>query len=288
MTGSSRGPDRPSSNEADAAGFLGGQPNEVALFALARRPHTYIPLTDVEISVLKAAVAGSLPIGLSDSVRKLLTDNAAATEFVMSEQLLANANRKPPPPARLSNLVSRRAQSVNEIAASRRWQIPSWRLAGIATAAAGLVLAVSLYGLNRSESPNFTVAALDNYEILADSGMVMRGGQAANEAGRARPALKFIETEVERSKLMTIFDKDQHGKSRVETSILAQLSTAVHRSGDRPHFVFDTAIGPVLVSEKDEAIALRIYDLSDPANRALAASLHLSDVHGQYFVSLAP
>jgi hypothetical protein len=288
MTGLPREPDRSSSNEADAADFLGGQPDEVALFALARRPRTYIPLTDAEISLLKAAVAGTLAIGLSDSVRKLLTDNAAATEFVMSEQLLANANRKPPLPARLSDRVLRSTQSAKGMAPSRRWQIPSWRFAGMATAAAGLVLTVSIYGLNRSESPNFTVATLDNYEILADSGTVTRGGKAANEAGKAQPALNFIETEVERLKLMAIFDKDQRGKSGVETIILSQLSTAIRRSADRPHFVFDAAIGPDLVTEKDEAIALRIYDLSDPANRALATSLHLSDVHGQYFVSLAP
>ena len=285
MVGSSRGPDRPSSNEADAADFLGGQPNEVALFALARRPRTYIPLTDAEISVLKAAVAGNLPSGLSDSVRTLLTDNAAATEFVMSEQLLASANRKPPPPARLSNRVLHRAQSVKEIAPSRRWHIPSWRLAGMATAAAGLVLAISLYGLNRSESPNFTVAALDNYEILADSGMVTRGGKTASKAG---PALNFIETEVEQSMLMAFFDKDQHGRTGVETDVLSQLSTAILRRADRPHFVIDAAIAPDLVIEKDKQIAVRIYDLSDPANRALATSLHLADVHDQYFVSLAP
>ena len=115
--------------------------------------------------------------------------------------------------------------------------------------------------------------------------MVTRGGKTASKAG---PALNFIETEVERSKLMAFFDKDQHGRSGVETGVLSQLSTAILRRADRPHFVFDAAIAPDLVIEKDKQIALRIYDLSDPANRALATSLHLADVHDQYFVSLAP
>ena len=78
----------------EAADFLGDQPNEVALFALGHRPTAYRPLTEAEVSNLRAAVAGPLPASLSGSVRELLEDNSAATEFVMSEQLLTVANRE--------------------------------------------------------------------------------------------------------------------------------------------------------------------------------------------------
>ena len=288
MARSSPGPDRPEAEAFDAAKFLGEQPNEVALFALAHRPQAYVPLTEAEINDLKAAVAGTLPASLSGSVRELLRRNAAAKEFVVSEQLLESANRKPPLPAHLSSRVLRRAQPAKETSLPQRWRIFSWRFAGLTTAVAGLALTVIVYGLNRSEPPDFTVAALDDYEILADSGTVTRGGGAEHESGKARLHLNFFEVRVEQSELFAFFDNTQQDKDGAEANVLAQLSTAAHQTRDRPHFVFDAAIAPVLATDKDEMITLRVYDLSDPANGALATLLHLSNFHDQYFVTLAP
>ena len=289
MTGSARRPDRSTSDGSDAPDFLGNQPNDVALFALAHRPRAYFPLTDVEISNLRAAVEGTLPVILSRSVRELLTRNAAATEFVMSEQLLASANRKGALPAGLSNKILRRSRPAAKVASTRAWQIFSWPYAGAASAAAAaLALAISFYGMNnRSERPNFSVATLENYEILADAGTVTRGGHSANESNKARPALKYVETDVRRTRLAGFFDKDQRGKGREENGFLAQLGMAVRQKG-KPQFIFDAAIAPILNNEKDETVSVRVYDLSDPANRPLVASLHLTDGNGRYFVSLSP
>jgi hypothetical protein len=289
MTGSARRPDESTSGGSDAPDFLGDQPNDVALFALAHRPQAYFPLTDAEISNLRAAVEGTLPISLSGSVRELLTGNAAATEFVMSEQLLANANQKRALPARLSSTILRRSRPAAKVASTRDWQIFSWRYAGgaSAVAAAAFGVVISFYGMNRSESPNFTVAALEDYEILADAGTVTRGGLSANENNRARPVLKYVEIDVGRTRLADLFDKDQRSKAREENNFLAQLATAVRQKG-KPQFIFDAAIAPILTAEKDETVSLRVYDLSDPANRPLVASLHLADASDRYFVSLAP
>ena len=119
MTGSARRPDRSTSGGSDAPDFLGDQPNDVALFALARGPRAYFPLTDAEISNLRAAVEGTLPVSLSRSVRELLTRNAAATELVMSEQLWANANPKGALPAGLSNKILRRSRPAAKVASTR-------------------------------------------------------------------------------------------------------------------------------------------------------------------------
>ena len=175
MAVSAGGPDRPAADEAEAAEYLGGALDEVAVFALAHTPRRYAPLTDTEIRNLKASVAGTLPGLLSEQVRELLRRNAAAVELVMSEQLLANANRKQAVPAALSNRIFSRTRPAARVAASRTRSIVRWRYVWGLPAAAALAVAFSFYGINRSASPNFEIAALDDEEILAQPGGKTRG-----------------------------------------------------------------------------------------------------------------
>jgi hypothetical protein len=286
-----------SSNRADAsmlgaenemAEFRGGQPNEVALFALGHQPTAYRPLSDAEVSNLKAAVAGTLPASLSSAVRELLKHNSAATEFVMSEQLLTVANRSVEIPAHVTKTILAAAKPVAGAAPRRNWSMLSWPYAPVGAAAAALLIAISFYGLNRGDRPNFTVAALDDYEILADSGVVVtRGGPQTDAHAPSKPALKYVEVDLPRALLMDFFAQDQSGKSAEESKVISRLSDALNEKG-KAKFVFDAATGPLLTSEKDELLTVRVYDLSNPANKQLASTLHLPDDGKGYFVSPAP
>jgi hypothetical protein len=273
------------SNEEE--NLLGGQPNEVALFALGHRPTAYRPLTDAEVGYLRAAVAGKLPPSLSGSVREMLKHNSAATEFVLSEQLLSTANRSVDIPSRLSNRILRSAKAVNSSTPSRNWSILSWPYARLGAAAAALAIVVTLYGLHRTDKPDFTIAALDDYEILADSGVVTRGGPQADTQARKKPALKYVEMDIARALLADFFAEDQNGKREEETKVISRLSDALNEKR-KVQFIFDAAIKPMLIGKNDETLAVRVYNLSDPANSRLASTLHMSDDNRGYFVSPAP
>jgi hypothetical protein len=342
---------------SEAAEFLGGQPDEVALFALAQRPTTYRPLTNDEVSNLKAAVAGTLPQSLSGSVCELLKHNSAATEFVMSEQLLSAANRCVEIPTRLSAKILRGAKPAAIGAPRQRYSVFfwSWRYAAVGAAAAALAIAVSFYGLNQpgklqiahdlapssqgsfglartakneialpsrnepsrleiskhepaeipknepalAEIPNFTVAVLDDHEILNAGGTVTRGGVTPNPrvsvAREARevadqlpnppkPPLEFVEIDVRKGLLVSFFAADQIGKQAEENAMIARLSGALNV--DNARFIFDAAIKPLLTGNLQDTLTLRIYDLTDPANTVLASALHLEGPGKRYFVSM--
>lgn len=265
---------------------LGDQLNEVALFALGHRPTAYRPLSNAEVSNLKAAVAGALPASLSGSVRELLKHNSAATEFVMSEQLLMVADRSVDIPTRLSNRILAAAKPVTRAAPKRDWSILSWRYVRLGSAAAALGIVISFYGLHRTDNPNFTIAALDDYQILADSGVVTRGVPQANSRAAKKPALSYIEVDIPRTLLADFFAEDQSGKRGEENTVISRLSDALNEK-DKVKFVFDASIKPLLTSEKDEMLTVRLYNLLDPANNQLASALHSDNGKG-YFVSPAP
>jgi hypothetical protein len=285
-----------SSNEAngsspgaanEAAEFLGDQPNEVALFALGHRPTAYRPLTEAEVRNLMAAVAGKLPVSLSGPVRELLKNNSAATEFVLSEQLLTAANRSVDIPAHLTKKILRAAQPVVGAAPRPNWSILSRPYVRLAAATAALAIAISFYGLNRGDRPNFEVAALGDYEILADSGVVTRGGPESDAHRPSKPALVYVEVDLPRTLLTDFFADDQSGKSAEENRVISRLSNALNEK-EKVRFIFDAATKPLLTSEKDELLTVRVYDLSNPANKQLASALHLPDNRKGYFVSPAP
>ncbi len=180
MTESTNEHSRPTkAGPEEAVEFLGGQPNEVAMFALAHTPILYRPLTDTEVSNLRAAVQGALPPELSGSIRELLKNNAAATELVMAEQLLTAAARGGEIPWRLSRTILGPQKLAPNTAPKRTWSVQSWLYAGMgAAAAAAVAIAVSFYGFNHPggtagstvavlDNPSFTVAVLDNREILS-------------------------------------------------------------------------------------------------------------------------
>jgi hypothetical protein len=284
------------SNSADAsmlaasnetAEFLGDLPNEVTLFALGHRPTAYRPLSDAEVSNLKAAVAGTLPARLSGSVRELLKHNSAATEFVLSEQLLTVANRSVDIPAHLTKKILAAAKPVAPAAPRRNWSILSWPYAPLGAAAAAFAIAISFYGLNRGDRPNFEVAALDNYEILAESGVVTRGGPQTDLHTPSKPALIYIEVDLPKTLLTDFFANDQSGKTAKENKVISRLSDALNEK-EKVKFVFDAETKPLLTREKDELLTVRVYDLSNPANKQLASALHLPDNRKGYFVSPAP
>jgi hypothetical protein len=305
-----------------AAEFLGDQPNEVALFALGHRPTSYRPLTDAEVSNLRAAVAGTLPASLSGSVRELLKQNSAATEFVMSEQLITVANQSVYIPPHLRKKILTAAKPVAGVAPRRNWSIRSWPYAPLGAATAALAIAISFYELNRGDRPNFEVAALDDHEILADSGVVTRGGPQTDAHTPSKPApivtksgavvestspvtlaadtpppevdartpskpLKYVEIDLPRAFLTDFFAEDQSGKSVEENRVISRLSGALNEK-EKVRFIFDAATKPLLTREKDELFTVRVYDLSNPANKQLASALHLPDNGKGYFVSPAP
>ena len=274
MAASAGGPGRPEADEGDAADGLGGTPDEIALFALAHKPRRYVPLTDAETRNLKEAVAGTLPALLSQEVRELLKRNAAAVELVMSEQFLANANRKEAVPAALSNRILSRTRPSARVPASGSRSRPQWRSVWALPAVAALAVAYSFYGMYRPSSPNFEIAALDD-EILAEPGDTTRG-VASDSAGSAKApgALDYVETAVPRASLADFFDKDQRDKGASESRTLSLLSAAAHQKGN-PEFLFDVSVEKSLNGAKDEMVAIRIYDLADPANRLLLRSLRL-------------
>ena len=272
MTVSAGGPDRPAADEAGAGDYLGGTPDEIALFALAHKPRRYAPLTDEESSILEQAVAGTLPAPLSRQARELIKRNAAAVEFVMSEQLLASANRKEPLPATLSNrILSRTRPATTGVPALPRRSSVFWRYGWALPAAAALVAAFSFYGMNRPENPNFEIAALDDEEILAGpEGKSMEILGSPRETG----PLDYVETALPRASLADFFDRDQRNKGASESRTLSQLAAAAHQKG-KPEFLFDASVEKSLEKGRDEMIPVRIYDLAAPANRPLLASLHL-------------
>ena len=84
----------------------------------------------------------------------------------MSEQLLTVADRSVDIPTRLSNRILAAAEPVARAAPKRKRSMLSWPYAKVGAAAAALAIAISFYGLHRTDNPNFTIAALDDYEIL--------------------------------------------------------------------------------------------------------------------------
>jgi hypothetical protein len=335
------------SNSADAsmlgassetAEFLGDLPNEVTLFALGHRPTAYRPLSDAEVSNLKAAVAGTLPAGLSGSVRELLKHNSAATEFVLSEQLLTVANRSVDVPARLSNRILGAAtrlersgrRPVVRAAPGGRYSpvFGSRRYGAMGAAAAALAIAVAFHGLsleqfkgtgdsksrkvadkrtfpsmNRPSNPKFAVAVLDDHEILRTGGTVTRGGampatvadtpqppmtidaQPPRQEAPPKPPLKFVEIDVRKGLLVSFFAADQTGKQAEENTMIARLAGALD-VGDKASFIFDAAIKPTLIGDMQETLTLRVYDLTDPANSALASALRIEGPGKRFFVSM--
>ena len=69
--------------------------------------------------------------------------------------------------------------------------------------------------------------------------------------------------------------------------MISRLSDTLNEKGN-VRFIFDAATKPLLTSEKDELLTVRVYDLSNPANKQLASALHLPDNRKGYFVSPAP
>jgi hypothetical protein len=205
----------------------------------------------------------------------------------MSEQLLTVANRSVDIPQHLRKKILAAAKPVAPAAPRRNWSILSGPYARVAGAAAALAIVVTLYGLHRTDNPNFTIAALDDYETLADSGVVTRGGPRADAQAPKKLALKYVEVDVARTLLADFFAQDQNAKRHEENRVISGLSDALNEK-QKVQFIFDAAIKPILISKKDETLTVRVYNLSDPANSRLASMLHMSADSKGYFVSPAP
>ena len=267
--------------------FLGGQPDELALFAIGQRPSAYQPLTAAAAANLKAAVHGILSPNFSDAVRELVKRNAAAREFVLSEQLLAAANKSVDIPPTLSRQILKNGQPALARASNRRWSLPSWQFAGGGAVAAALAITIAFYGLNQPGSPNFSVAKLDDREILSlAGGTVFRGGPQPSEKMPSESGLKYVEIDIRKGLLTAFFADDQHGNRTEEDNTIAGISGLLDEK-QKVSFIFDAAIKPLLTGDMQKNLTLRVFDLSEPANDKLAAGLHVSNAGKGYFLSPA-
>lgn len=260
MTGADRAPGG-APGDGDPSGHFGGRPDDVALFALAHAPRRRAPLSEADAGAIRAAVGGVLPGALSGPVRDLVRGNAAAAELVLDEQLLANANRMGAVPAHLTDAVLRRAGVAASVPAARAWSrsAPRRRSAAVFALAAGLAAAFVLYALTPPAGPNFEIVALADVE------------RQAIEDGAG---LHAVQVEEPTDALADFFADGQTDRAERETRTLSTLTAALHQAG-HPEYLFDAALKADLAAEKTEAITLRVYDLTDPANRRLINSLRL-------------
>jgi hypothetical protein len=186
------------------------------------------------------------------------------------------------PPGTLTN-----ARRATPKASARWWPLRSWQFAGVGAAAAALAIAVAFYGLNLHASPNFSVAALDDREILGEAGGTLtRGGQRPTEKTPAKSDLRFTEIDVRKGLLTSFFAEDQSGKRADEDATMARISGALNEK-QKVGFVFDAAVKPLLAGDMGETLTLRVYDLSDPANAKLASRLPSLSAGKSYFLSPA-
>ncbi|RBP09767.1 hypothetical protein DFR50_121113 [Roseiarcus fermentans] len=244
---------------AEREDFLGGRADDVALFALAHAPRRRVPLTEMEFDALRSAVAGTLPEAMSKPVRELLAGNAAAAELVMNEQLLANARRQAAVPARLTDAVFRRAGLPARGAPAWMRSSPGRRMVSALAAAAALAVAFSLYGLELRGGPNFDIVALDDAER-----------QVAEDGG----GLNYVDAEEPRILLNDFFAGEGGDRAAREKRTLAQLSATLHQPG-APEYLFDADLKTRLLSDRTGTVPVRVFDLTDSANRRLIGPLRL-------------
>ncbi len=155
----------------------------------------------------------------------------------------------------------------------------------MSAATAALAIAMAFYGFNPRGSPNFSVAALDDREILGEAGGTLtRGGPRPAGKTPAMSALKYVEIDLRKGLLTSFFAEDQSGKRVDEDATMARISEALNEK-QKVGFVFDAAIKPLLTGDMGETLTLRVYDLSDPANEKLASRLRMLSVGKSYFLS---
>jgi hypothetical protein len=132
----------------------------------------------------------------------------------------------------------------------------------------------------------FAVAVLNDHEILNDRGTVIAAGAILADEKRPEPAHKFVEIDVRKGLLVSLFDSaDQTEKRGEANTVLARLALALD-VGDKASFIFDAAIKPLLVGDMQETVPLRIYDLTAPVNTVLASALHIEGPRKRFFVSM--
>ena len=280
------------SDDQDAYPHLGSQEGDAALFAISKQPKTYKPLTDAEIEILRAGVLGLLPPTKSEELADLLKNNAAATEWVLAEQLLSSANKRASIPDRLSATILEANKPKK--ASSFRWGgLFSWRhLAIPAGAAAMLVIGIALYKSNNVINPRYTLASLDDRAILdLPGGTLTRGSSAENRTSPEKEVLKFVEIDVRKGLLVPFFKPSESAKQTSDgDGFLDRLSKFLNEPSSAT-FAFDQALKEELGEDLEENIRLRVYDLFNPENGKLVNGLKIVSIKNskvqkpRYYVS---
>ena len=273
---------------------LGGQGGDAALFAITKTPSAYRSLTDPEIEVLKMGVAGSLTPDKSETLAKLLKTNAAATELVLAEQLLASANRSITIPDHVSKRILAGARSKSALA-RKSGSFLSWRYVGLpAGVAAMLFIGLAVHNFTQPRTPNFMIASLDDRTILETPGGVVTRGLAPNGI-TAEPAAApiYVLIDVRKGLLVGLFGKDRQSNYADDDQFLSRLSNAFHENG-KVGFVFDQTIEAALDGNLDDNLRLRVYDLSSSENKSIASHLSMDGQlkqaleNAKYYITPAP
>lgn len=274
--------------------------DEAFLFAIARNPVHYEPLTDADNAALGAWINGAASPAEADLARSTIRRNLAAKEFVLSLRLEQAAGASPPVPARVSKAIVRRMAPPDEWRVGNfvglQW-FRNWRLAGLgAVAAAAIVMLVVIRHPNGPDGARFQVAALSDRSILGDStATVTRGASRetrANPAAREKPnTLEFAEADVPTSTLRGLF-ADRTGAIDTEAAEALAKATGLSQSSQgskRPRLIFDREIAKAVVaSNAPRLTTLRIYDLTIPGNAILTRVLPDAGDIKAVFVTLPP
>lgn len=99
----------------------------------------------------------------------------------------------------------------------------------------------------------------------------------------AKSELKYVEIDVRKGLLTSFFAEDQSGKRAEEDNVIARISDALNEK-KKVGLIFDVAIKPLLTGDMQETLTLRVYDLSEPANKKLASKLPMPNVGKSYFL----
>ena len=277
-----------------------GSAEDAFLYAVAKQPAGYTTLSDDERAALEAWFAGTATASEIEQAQAAVRQNIAAKEFVLSLQLQQAVAASPPVPDRVSGAILRRAASGRGWSVRDLLHLPTlgrWQLAGLGAAvAAAITLTVGLHSGDQGGAQRFQVAALSDRSVLGEAGASAVRGLSV-PTGRtpvgttAASGRSFIEVDVPKPILQALFGISQQPAALPTDPAIAAAARALLQVQDEPFpaLIFDRDLEAIIRSGKAaEIVVVRVYDLSNQANLAIAQDLKRLPGPPAVFITAAP
>lgn len=277
-----------------------GGSEEAFLYAIAKQPSADTPLNEADRAALHAWFAGEATFAEVERGKAAVRRSLSAQQLIMSLQLERAALASPPIPDRVSRAILRRTDHSGRKGIRDWLSLPAlgrWQFAGLGAAVAvAVLLSFGLQLDDQGRTRPYRVATLSDRSVLAEpGGSIVRGlTSPSGTTPTVTPAPvtpSFIEVDVANPVLETLLGISQQAPvSPADPAILAAAKLLLPDQGEPlPVMIFDSDLQAFIRSGKAaELVVVRVYDLTNKANLAIARDLKLPPGSRSVFITGAP